>query len=73
MVDVLEIIHNLYDTESSRKRFKWDDASFRTGNGGHSLKLYAQRSNTNITKQMFLSHRQSLGIPSLNQSYRQNP
>ena len=39
MIEVLFlIIHNLYDIESSPKLLKWEDASFRTGNRGYTLK-----------------------------------
>ena len=52
-IDVLKNMHNLYDTESSPKLLNRDDASFRTGNRGHTLKLFTQRSNTNIRKHAF--------------------
>ena len=48
-----KIIHNLYDIESSPKLLKWEDVSFRTGNRGHTLKLFTQRAKTNIRKKKF--------------------
>ena len=47
MIDVFKIMHNLYDIESSPKHLKWEDVSFRTGNRGHTLKLFTQRAKTN--------------------------
>ena len=48
MIEVFKIIHNLYDIESSPKILRWEDVSFRTGNRGHTLKLFTQRAKTNI-------------------------
>ena len=53
MIEVFKIIHNLYDIESSPKLLKWEDVSFRTGNRGHTLKLFTQRAKTNIRKNAF--------------------
>ena len=47
MIEVFKIIHNLYDIESSLILLKWEDVSFRTGNRGHTLKLFTQRAKTN--------------------------
>ena len=53
MIEVFKIIHNLYDIQSSPKLLKWEDISFRTGNRGHTLKLFTQRPKTNIRKNAF--------------------
>ena len=53
MIEVFKIIHNLYDIESSPKLLKWEDVSFRTGNRGHTLKLFTQSAKTNIRKNAF--------------------
>ena len=54
MIEVLFlIIHNLNDIESSPKLLKWEDASFRTGNRGHTLKLFTQRIKNKYKKKMF--------------------
>ena len=53
MIEVFKMIHNLYDIESSPKLLKWEDASFRTGNIGHILKVFIQRAKTNIRKNAF--------------------
>ena len=53
MIEVFKIIHNLYDIESSPKLLKWEGVSFRTGNRGHTLKLFTQRAKTNKRKHAF--------------------
>ena len=53
LIEVFKIIHNLYSIEFSPKLLKWEDASFRTGNRGHTLKLFTQRAKTNIRKNAF--------------------
>ena len=60
MIEVLKIMHNLCDIESTPKLLKWDNASFRmTGNGGH-IKYYAKMIYSKIKykykKQCFSSH-----------------
>ena len=54
MIEFKKNIHNLYDIESKPKLLKWEDASFRTGNRGHTLKLFTQRTKTNIRTNAFL-------------------
>ena len=53
MIKVFKSIHNLYDIEFSPKLLKWEDASFRTGNRGYTLKLFIQRAKTNIRNNVF--------------------
>ena len=55
MIDILKIIHNLYDIESSPKLLKWEDVSFRTESRGHTVKLFTQRAKTNLKKMLFQS------------------
>ena len=43
MIQVYKIIHNIYDHESVPNHLRNNEMSQRTGNRGHSLKLFTQR------------------------------
>ena len=45
MIEVYKIIHNIYDHESVPHLLKNNEISQRTGNRGHSLKLFTQKPN----------------------------
>ena len=51
MID--KIIHNIYDHESVPNLLKNNEVSQRTGNRGHSLKLFTQRAKLNLRKIYF--------------------
>ena len=50
MIEVNKIIHNIYDHESVPNLLKNNEMSQRTGNRGHSLKLFTQRAKLNLRK-----------------------
>ena len=43
MIEVYKIMHELYDNESAPNFLKWEDVTLRSGNRGHSLKIFTQR------------------------------
>ena len=47
MTEVYKIMHELYDNESAPNLLKWEDVTLRSGNRGHSLKIFIQRANIN--------------------------
>ena len=53
MIEVYKIIHNIYDHESVPNLLKNNEISQRTGNRGHSLKLFTQRAKQNFKKNVF--------------------
>ena len=53
MIEVYKIIHELYDNESAPNLLKWEDVTLRSGNRGHSLKIFTQRAKTNLRKNAF--------------------
>ena len=53
MIEVYKIIHNIYDHESVPHLLKNNEISQRTGNRGHSLKLFTQRAKLNLRKKVF--------------------
>ena len=53
MIEVYKIIHNIYDHESVPNLLKNNEISQRTGNRGHSLKLFTQRAKLNLRKNVF--------------------
>ena len=53
MIEVYKIIHNIYDHESVPNLLKNNEISQRTGNRGHSLKLFTQRAKPNLRKNVF--------------------
>ena len=53
MIEVYKIIHNIYDHESVPHLLKNNEISQRTGNRGHSLKLFIQRAKLNLRKNVF--------------------
>ena len=53
MIEVYKIIHNIYDHESVPHLLKNNEISQRTGNRGHSLKLFTQRAKLNLRKNVF--------------------
>ena len=50
MLEVYNIIHNIYDHESVPNLLRNNEISQRTGNRGHSLKLFTQRAKLNLRK-----------------------
>ena len=48
MIVVYKIIHNIYDHESTPYVLEYNKISQRTGNRGHSLKLFTQRAKLNL-------------------------
>ena len=54
MIEVYKIIHNIYDNESVPNLLNNNEISQRTGNRGHSLKLFTQRAKLNLRKIVFL-------------------
>ena len=48
MIEVYKIIHNIYDHESVPNLLKNNETSQRTGNRGHSLKIFTQRPKLNL-------------------------
>ena len=40
MIEVYKIMHEMYDNESAPNILKWEDVILRSGNRGHSLKLF---------------------------------
>ena len=52
-IEVYKIIHNIYDHESVPNLLKNNELSQRTGNKGHSLKLFTQRAKLNLRKNVF--------------------
>ena len=46
-------MHEPYDNESAPNLLKWAGVSLRSGNRGHSLKLYTQRTKINLRKNAF--------------------
>ena len=52
MIDVLKIMHNLYDIELSPEP-EWNEVSFRTGIGGYTLKTFNFK--TGQTRQFYLT------------------
>ena len=53
MIEVYKIIHNIYDHESVPNLLKNNEISQRTGNRGHSVKLFTQRAKLNLRKSVF--------------------
>ena len=53
MIEVYKIMHELYDNESAPNLLKWEDVTLRSGNRGHSLKIFTQRAKTNLRKNAF--------------------
>ena len=56
MIEVYTIIHNIYDHESVPHMLKNNEISQRTGNRGHSLKLFTQRAKLNLKKKKCISN-----------------
>ena len=54
MIEVYKIMHELYDNESAPNLLKWEDVTLRSGNRGHSLKIFTQRVKINLRKNAFL-------------------
>ena len=48
MIEVYKILHNIYDHESVPNLLKNKEMSQRTGNRGHSLKLFTKRAKLNL-------------------------
>ena len=48
MIEVYKILHNIYDYESVPNLLKNKEISQRTGNRGHSLKLFTKRAKLNL-------------------------
>ena len=65
MIDIYKIIHNIYDHESVPNLLKNNEISQRTGNRGHSLKLFAQRAKPNLRIIFFQFELPNHGIVSL--------
>ena len=53
MIEVYKIMHELYDNEFALNLLKWEDVTLRSGNRGHSLKLFTQRAKINLRKYAF--------------------
>ena len=53
MTEVYKIMHELYDNESAPNLLKWEDVTLRSGNRGHSLKIFIQRAKINFRKNAF--------------------
>ena len=53
MIEIYNIIHNIYNHESVPNGFRNNEVSQRTGNRGHSLKLFS-KSQTKPKKNIFL-------------------
>ena len=53
MIEVYKIMHELYDNESAPNLLKWEDVTLRSGNRGHSLKIFTQRAKINLRKNAF--------------------
>ena len=53
MIEVYKIMHELYDNESAPNLLKWEDVTLRSGNGGHSLKIFTQRAKINLRQNVF--------------------
>ena len=53
MIEVYQIIHNIYDHETVPNLLRNTEMSQRTGNRGHSLKLFTQRAKQNLRKTVF--------------------
>ena len=53
MIEVYQILHNIYDHESVPNLLKNKEISQRTGNRGHSLKLFTKRAKLNLRKNVF--------------------
>ena len=60
MTEVLNIIHNLCNIESSPQLLKWEDASLRTGNRGHTKIIYSKSKNK--YKKKCFSHQSDLTL-----------
>ena len=54
MIEVYKIVHNIYDHESVPNLLRNNEISQRTGNRGHSLKLFTQGAKLNLRKNVFL-------------------
>ena len=54
MIEVYKIMHELYDNESAPNLLKWEDVTLRSGNRGHSLKIFTQRATIYLRKNAFL-------------------
>ena len=67
MIEVYKIIHNIYDHESVPNLLKNNEVSQRTGNRGHSLKLFTQRAKLNLRKMYFQFELPNHGIVSMKQ------
>ena len=66
MIDVYKIIHNMiYYHESVPNLLRNNEISQRTGNKGHSLKLFTQRAKVNLRKIYFQFVLANHGIVSL--------
>ena len=50
---VYQIMHEMYDNESAPNLVKCEDVTLRSGNRGHSLKLFTQRAKINLRKNAF--------------------
>ena len=48
MIEVYKILQNIYDHESIPNLLKYNEISQRTGNRGHSLKLFTKRAKLNL-------------------------
>ena len=48
MMEVYKIVHEMCDNESALNLLKWEDVTLRSGNRGHSLKLFTQRAKINL-------------------------
>ena len=64
MIEVYKIMHELYDNESAPNLLKWEDVTLRSGNRGHSLKIFTQRAKINLRKNAFLLEWLNHGIVS---------
>ena len=64
MIEVYKIMHELYDNESAPNLLKWEDVTLRSGNRGHSLKIFTQRAKIYLRKNAFLLEWLNHGIVS---------
>ena len=67
MIEVYKIMHKLYDNESARNLLKWEDVTIRSGNRGHSLKLFTQRSKIIIVVQVVVSNVEAFAFSEVEQ------
>ena len=54
IIEVYKIMHELYDNEPAPNLLKWEDVTLRSGNRGHSFKLFTQTAKINQRKNAFL-------------------